>query len=442
MSGYTDGIDAELRRRTMRKVSRRLIPFMIAMFCANFIDRVNIGFAALQMNRDLGLTPEIYGFAAGILFIGYTAFEVPSNIILDKVGARLWLARIMVTWGLIAAANALVFDKYSLYVARTILGIAEAGFFPGIMLYLIRWFPSEERAGAITLFMVGNPISVIFGAPISTAILGMDGTLGLHGWQWLFILEGVPAVVLGIIAYLWLTERPSEAAWLQPEERDWLTWRIASETQGTRSHALGGVWAAFTHGPTLLLAFAKFCVLLAFFGITLWLPQIIKGMGNLTNFETGVVTAIPYIFAAVASIYIGRSSDRTGERAWHVAIPAFVGTLGFALAAYTANPVIGMIGISIATAGLWVSNTVVWTMPAAILAGTPAAASGIALVNSIGNLGGFFGPYFTGWLRQLTNSFSTSLLMLAGFLVLNGIVVLIVGRAIPPARRLEAPALR
>ena len=423
--------DAEIRRRTMAKVSRRLLPFMVAMFCANFIDRVNIGVAALQMNRDLGLTPGIYGFAAGILFISYTACEIPSNLFLVRVGARLWLARIMITWGLIATANAFVFDRYSLYGSRLILGAAEAGFFPGLMVYVTQWFPARERAGAVTLFMIGSPIAVIFGAPLSTALLSLDGAWGLAGWQWLFMLEGLPAVGLGIMAITWLTDRPQDAAWLLPDERAWLSATLAEElrakqAKGAPSHTL----AVFRHVPTLLLAFSKLCVLLAFFGVTFWLPQIVRGLGRLTTMEVGLVTALPYLCAAVGSVLVARSSDRSGERAWHIALPAFIGALGFGAAAFTADPYLAMMALCVAATGLWASNTVFWTLPTAILAGTPAAA-GLALINSVGNIGGFLGPTVTGYIRGATGSYAMALVMLGCFLALSGLVVLFIARGLP-----------
>ena len=433
--------DTQIRRQTMSKVSRRLIPFMVAMFCANFLDRVNIGFAALQMNRDLGLTPEIYGFAAGVLFISYTACEIPSNLILDKVGARVWLARIMITWGIVATANAFVFDRYSLYGMRFILGAAEAGFFPGLMVYVTQWFPARERAGAVTLFMIGSPVSVIFGAPLSTALLSIDGAWGISGWQWLFVIEGLPAISLGVMAYWWLTDRPEVAAWLQPEERAWLSATLAEEARVKQAKAAGPsrTLAVFTHGPTLLLAFSKFCVLLAFFGVTLWLPQIVRGLGSLTTMQTGLVTALPYICSAIGSVLVGRSSDRTGERGLHIAIPAFIGALGFGAAALTANPYVAMAALCVAATGLWISNTVFWTLPTAILVGTPAAA-GLALINSVGNLGGFFGPALTGWIRGYTGSFALALAMLGGFLALSGVVVLYIARTPDRAPSVRAAA--
>ena len=421
--------DRLIERATMSKVARRLIPFMIAMFCANFLDRVNIGFAALQMNHDLGLTPQAFGLGAGILFVSYTLCEIPSNLILVKVGPRRWLARIMISWGVIAMANALVFDRGSLYAMRFLLGAAEAGFFPGIMVFISRWFPARERAGAITLFMVGSPLSVVVGAPVSTALLSLHGWL-LAGWQWLFVLEGLPAVVLGVMALRWLDDRPEDAGWLRTEERAWLSATLAEESR--RKRATPGrpsrAAAVFLHGPTLLLALSKLCVLLAFFGITLWLPQIIHAFSGASRLETGLLTALPYACAAVGSVVAGHSSDRSGERGLHIALPAFVGALGFGAAALTSNPYLAMAALCVAATGLWISNTVFWTLPTAILAGTPAAA-GLALINSVGNFGGFFGAILTGWVRAHTGSFALALAALGCFLALSGVLVLLVARA-------------
>jgi MFS transporter, ACS family, tartrate transporter len=420
---------SEIHKRTMSKVSRHLIPFMILMFLINFLDRVNIGFAALDMNRDLGLSPSTYGLAAGILFIGYVAFEIPSNLILQRVGARVWLARIMITWGVLATSMAFVFDVHSLFTVRALIGVAEAGFFPGLVFYMMRWFPAEERAKAITIFMLGNPISVIVGGPMSTAILQYShGFGGFAGWQWLFIIEGIPAVIIGVAALFWLTEHPRDANWLEADEREWLSEKIAEENRakaGTgRSPAR--VRDVFVHGPTLAFAFSKFCVLLAFFGITLWLPQIVRSFGSMSTIEIGAVSALPYVFSALASIVIGRHSDKTGERKWHIALPAFFGAIGFIVASVTANPWIAIAGLCVAATGLWVSNTVFWTLPASMLSGTTAAA-GIAFINAAGNLGGFAGPYMTGWIREVTHSYVWALAALGGALALSGIVILIVG---------------
>jgi ACS family tartrate transporter-like MFS transporter len=419
--------EAMLHRQTIAKVSRRLIPFLLAMFCLNTVDRVNVSFAALQMNHDLGLTPQIYGFAAGLLFITYTACEIPSNLLLERIGAGLWLARIMISWGIIATATAFVFDKYSLFLARALLGVAEAGFAPGVMVYLMRWFPDEDRGRAVTVYLTGAPLAAILGGPAAAALLSLNGIWGVPGWRWLFFLEGLPSIGLGIAAIWWLTERPQVANWLGAPERAWLTRRMAKEavskTRTSPEHFLG----VFRDPATLCLTLAKFLTLIASYGITLWLPQIVKGFGHLSNTEVGFLTAIPSIFAVAVSIVVGRSSDRTGERIFHVAIPAFVGALGFVLVAVAGTPLIAMIGISIAVTGLWVSNTVFWTLPTGLLAGMSAAA-GLALINSVGNLGGFVGPYLTGLIRGGTADYTMAYVMFAGVLTASGLTILVVGR--------------
>jgi ACS family tartrate transporter-like MFS transporter len=411
---------------------RRLMPFMIAMYLLNFLDRVNISFAALQMNQDLGFSPEIYGFAAGILFVGYVAFEVPSNVILSRVGARVWLARIMIMTGLLATCMAFVSGKYSLYTLRALVGVAEAGFFPGVLYYLMRWFPAQDRAKAVTMFMLGNPVAVIFGAPLSTFIMGhFDKTLGLAGWQWLFIVQGLPTVLIGIAALWWLTEKPEEAKWLAKDERDWLTGKLAEEAAAKRLLPMAQMskWTQiFTHWPTLAMSLCKFSVLTAFFGLTLWLPQILKSMGDLSTTEIGFLTAVPYVFAAVTSVVIGRHSDKTGERTYHIAIPALIGAVAFVVAGLTiGHPVVALVAMCFAATGLWVANTVFWTLPSSVLGGT-AAAAGLALINTIGNLGGFVGPYITGWAREFTGSYTVALAVLGSFLVLDAVLVIMLGR--------------
>jgi ACS family tartrate transporter-like MFS transporter len=417
--------DAALRLRTMTKVGRRLIPFMLLMFAANFLDRVNISFAALRMNQDLHLSPQDYAIAAGILFVAYTSLEIPSNLILYRVGARIWLARIMITWGLVTAANCFVYDRPSLYVARLLLGAAEAGFFPGIMLYLCQWFPSRERATAITLFMIGNPIAIIFGAPISTSLLSFGNMFGIAAWRWLFILEGVPAALLGVVALWWLTDTPGEAEWLQPAERAWLSSTMREETERKLKTTPSSTVAVFLHGPTLVLTLSKFCVLLAFYGVAFWMPQIVKAMGHLSLKQTGLITAVPYLFAAIGSALVGRHSDLTGERRWHIAIPAFVGLVGFLITAKASNPIIGMIGLCLAATCIWCSNTIFWAVPASLLAGAPAA-GGIALINCVGSLGGFFGPLLTGWVLTTTGKYSNAMVLLGVSLALSGVLILLV----------------
>jgi ACS family tartrate transporter-like MFS transporter len=326
---------------------------------------------------------------------------------------------------------AFVFNTTSLYTLRALIGVAEAGFFPGLVFYMMRWFPAEERAKAITVFMLGNPISVIIGGPLSTAILHFGSQIGgLAGWKWLFIIEGIPAVIIGILTLFVLTERPEDAKWLKADERDWLVGKISEETRAkqSRSDSPVRVRDVFLHGPTLAFAFSKFCVLLAFFGITLWLPQIVKSLGTMSTVQVGIASAIPYVFSAIASVLIGRHSDKTGERKWHIALPAFLGAAGFVVASVTGNAWVAMASLCIAATGLWVSNTVFWTLPASILSGTTAAV-GIAFINAFGNLGGFVGPYLTGWIRETTHSYVWALAMLGGFLALSGVIVLVVARS-------------
>jgi ACS family tartrate transporter-like MFS transporter len=422
-----------LHREVIAKTSRRLIPFLMLMFALNTIDRVNISFAALQMNRDLGLTPAQYGFAAGLFFIAYLACEIPSNLILERVGAGRWLARIMITWGFVAIATGFVFDNYSLLAARGLLGVAEAGFAPGVMVYLMRWFPDVDRGKAMTIYLAGNPIASIIGGPISGAILSMDGFWAIPGWRWLFVLEGIPSIVVGIAAVWWLTERPQEARWLEPGERAWLARRMENEA-AAKAHTSPKNFLNVFHDPaTLYLTLAKFLTLIASYGLSLWLPQIIKGFGDLSNFEVGLLTAIPSAVAVAASILVGRHSDRTGERIWHIAMPAFVGAAAFVWAGVAGNPLIAMVAITIAFSGLWVSNTVFWTLPTGLLSGMSAAA-GLALINSVGNLGGFVGPYLTGLIRGATTNYTWAYVMFGAVLALAGVVTVIIGRVVPGQR--------
>jgi len=416
----------DIRKRTMAKVGVRLFPYMIIAFCVAFLDRVNISFAALQMNRDLGLSMQTFGFAAGILFVGYTIFQLPSNLILDRIGARVWLACTMAVWGLLSAGIAFVSGAHSLYAMLFFLGIAEAGFSPGLLLYLTRWFPAEERAKAVTIFLLGSPVAVVFGAPLSTWILtDFNHVLGLAGWKWLFISEGFPAIILGIFTFVWLVDRPRQARWLEPAEREWLSNLLENEMRLKQRKELSHWGDVFRNVPTLLLALAKMCILLSFFGITFWLPQILKGMGGRTDLQVGVITSIPYAFAAVGSILVARRSDRTGERVFHVAIPAFVGAIGFVLAGLTKNPVFALLGICTAATGLWASNTVFWTLPAKILTGTTEAA-GIAFINLVGDLGGFFGPFLSGVILAVTHSYGLVLVTLGGVLALSGIILILI----------------
>ncbi|MDR3405100.1 MAG: MFS transporter [Chthoniobacter sp.] len=432
--------DAALHRRAVAKASRRLIPFLMLMFALNTIDRVNISFAALQMNHDLGLSPAQYGFAAGLFFIAYLICEIPSNLILERVGAGRWLARIMISWGIVAIATAFVFDNYTLLTARGLLGVTEAGFAPGVMVYLMRWFPDVDRGKAMTIYLAGNPIASIIGGPISGAILSMDGTWGISGWRWLFILEGIPSVIVGIATLWWLTERPQKAMWLEPDERAWLAQRMEAETATKANTSPANFVNVFRDPATLCLTLAKFFTGIASYGLSLWLPQIIKGFGNLSNVEIGFLTAIPSAVSIAASILVGRHSDRTGERIWHIAIPAFVGAAAFVWAGLAGSPFTTMVAITIAFTGLWVSNTVFWTLPTSLLSGMSAAA-GLAFINSVGNLGGFVGPYFTGLIRGATTNYTWAYVMFAVVLALAGVMTVLTGMVVP-ARRVAGATAR
>ena len=413
---------SELGSRALRKVAWRLIPFMGLLYFLAFVDRVNIGFAALTMNADLGLSPSMFGFASGIFFIGYVLFEVPSNIVMEKVGARLWIARIMITWGLLSAGTAFVSSPNSLYVLRFLLGVAEAGFFPGMILYLTYWFPAASRARIVSAFMVALPISTVIGSPVSTAMLSLNA-FGLHGWQLMFLAEGIPAVLCGFVVLAVLRDGPAKAAWLTDDERNWLQGQLAAERAalGTASHSS---LAGLREPRVWILGLVYFGMLVGTYGIGFWLPQIVKGLGDLSNFEIGLATALPYAVAALTMYVWGSHSDRVRERTWHVALPTFVGALGLALSAYWGDmPVLALAALCLSVMGCYSALPVFWTLPTSMLAGT-AAAAGIALVNSIGNTGGFLGPTIVGFVTDATGSFAAALWTLAGFVAASGIVVL------------------
>jgi len=404
------------------KATRRLIPFLCLAYTINFLDRVNVGFAALHMNKDLGLSPSVYGFGAGIFFLGYIAFEIPSNLALQRFGARIWIARIMISWGLIACAMALVRSETGFYVMRLLLGIAEAGFFPGIILYLTFWFPAAERARIIALFMASVPLATVFGGPLSGALLEMHGFLGLAGWHWLFIIEGVPAILLGIAALFVLTDRPAQARWLTDDERQALATTLAAEAETTKAIGYADLRAALTRPRVLALGTLYFLMVIGLYGIGFWMPQVIEGFG-LDPLQVGFLTAIPYLFAAIAMVAWGRHSDRTGERRWHIALPLLLAACAFAWSAYSGPLVPTMVALTIATLGFYSAFGPFWSLPTALLTGTGAAA-GIALVNSMGNAAGFAGPYIVGVLKQATGSFSAALLFLAFALALGGFMAL------------------
>jgi MFS transporter, ACS family, tartrate transporter len=410
----------DLARVTLSKVGWRLLPFLLLLYVVAWLDRVNIGFAALQMNRDLGFSASVYGFGAGVFFIGYALFEVPSNLVLVRVGARRWIARIMVTWGVLSVAMMFVHSAATFYLLRFLLGVAEAGFLPGIIYYLGNWYPAAERARAVSWFMLAIPLSTVIGGPLAGVILGMNGWHGLTGWQWLFLLEGIPAVVLGVVVFFYLTDAPEQANWLEPAERKWLSDKVRAEQKAALERHGVSLLDALLHPTVWQLCVILFACQCCSYGLTLWIPQIVQGMAGLTDLEVGFISAIPYAAASVGMILIGASSDRSGERLMHVAIPSAVAAVGFAASAYLTSPVPGMIALTFAAVGDLGTRGPFWALPTRFLTGS-AAAGGIALINTVASTGGFVGPYAVGIVRDVTGSFAGGMLFLA-FVMLVGTI--------------------
>jgi ACS family tartrate transporter-like MFS transporter len=411
----------DIETSTIRAISLRLIPFLVLAYFLAYLDRVNLGFAALTMNAELKFTPTMFSWGAGIFFIGYFIFEVPSNIALEKFGASRWIARIMVSWGIVSALMAMVSGPWSFYALRFLLGVAEAGFFPGIILYLTYWYPAEYRARFLAAFAIAVPVSTVIGAPVSGLLLGLDGALGLKGWQWLFIIEGIPSLLLGIVTWFYLTDKPSQATWLSAEQKAWLSDKLASEHEAKAQHRMT-LGQALSSPKVLLLSAIYFGFVGALYGMQFWLPQIVKAFG-FSNVQTGFVTAIPYLFGSVAMVLWARHSDRTRERVWHVGLPLLLTALALGACGYIQDPVLTMVAITVAAIGVFCTFALFWTLPTAWLSGT-AAAGGIALINSIGNLAGFGGPYLIGWIKESTGSTATGLLVLAVLPLVAGLLVL------------------
>lgn len=409
---------------TYRKVSWRLIPLLLICYVIAYLDRVNVGFAKLQMLNDLGFSDMVYAIGAGIFFIGYFIFEVPSNIILHRVGARVWIGRIMITWGLLSSAMMYVTTPTSFYVLRFLLGVAEAGFFPGIILYLTYWYPSHRRGHITSLFMIGIPLSGVIGGPLSGAIMSwFNGLHGWAGWQWMFLLEGLPAVVLGIVVFFFLDDRISRAKWLDENERALLEKNIASEASDKEEESILQVLSS---GRVWLMASIYFGFVMGIYGVSFWMPTIIKAMGVADPLEVGKMSAIPYGVAVIAMLLVGRSADRHRERRWHVAIPALLGALGLVLSVIWAkNTTMAMVALTLATSGILCTLPLFWSLPTAFLAGTGAAA-GIAMINSLGNLSGFISPYTVAWLKEMTASTDAGMYLLSGVVTLSAILTLMV----------------
>lgn len=405
--------DAAIETRALRRIAWRLIPFMFLLYLAAYIDRANVAIAALQMKADLAFSDTVYGVGAGIFFLGYFLFEVPSNLLLERFGARRWIARIAFTWGLIATGMAFVQTATWFYVLRFLLGVAEAGFFPGMIFYLTYWFPAATRARAIAWFMTAGAASLAIGGPLGGALLKLDGLHGFHGWQWLFVIEGVPSVILGVLTLFVLTDRPEVARWLPEDERRWLLVRLSRERAalGSRAHLTLG--QAFRFPQVWILAGIYLANGIGGYGISLWLPQIIKAWGDLSDAANAALSGLPYLCGAIPGLLlIGRRSDRVGERRNHVIVMALVAAAGLVLSAFLRHPVAGLAAISLALFGIWGALSPFWAMSSALLSGT-AAAGAIALINSHGALGGFVGPVLVGRLREATGSNTAAMLALA-----------------------------
>ncbi|HXI09074.1 MAG: MFS transporter [Bradyrhizobium sp.] len=406
---------------TIRAISWRLIPFLILAYFLAYLDRVNLSFASLTMNKDLGLSSLAYAWGAGIFFIGYFIFEVPSNLALEKFGARKWIARIMVSWGIISALMAAVDSHWSYFTLRFLLGVAEAGFFPGIILYLTYWYPAEYRARFMAAFAVAVPLSSVIGAPISGLLLELHGAMGLKGWQWLFIIEGIPSILLGLVTWFYLTDRPETADWLDAEQKAWLKSRLDAEHAAKQAVHKLSLGQALSSPPVIMPSVIYFGFVGALYGMQFWLPQIVKAFG-LTNAQTGFVTAIPYLFGTVAMILWARHSDATRERVVHVGAPLLLTAAALGLSSYIKDPAITMVVLTVAAIGIFCCFAVFWTLPTAWLSGT-AAAGAIALINSVGNLAGFVGPYLVGWVKETSGSAEIGLMVLALFPLVAGLLV-------------------
>ena len=411
-----------LEQTTMRKVGRRLIPFLMVCYFFNFLDRVNVSFAALEMNKDLGFSASAFGLGAGILFFTYMLCETPSNAILVKVGARIWLARIMFTWGIIAAGMAFIAGEKSFLTMRALLGAAEAGFFPGIIYYLTLWFPGTYRARVTGLFMACIPLSAAIGAPISTSLLYLDGALGFRGWQWMFLLEGLPSIALGVATYFFLTGTPTEAKWLGAEERGWLDARIKAEGARKAGALSLSMLETLMNGRVLALSIVAFFIAAQLLGVGFFLPTIVKGFG-LTNMQTGLVSIIPPACGSVAMIWWGRHSDRLMERRYHLASALIVGAVGIIAAGFIDDPVLKMLAFTISAIGLNASLPVFWTLAPAFLTGASAAV-GIAFINSVAALGAFLAPFMLGLVKDATGSFTGGLYLLGGGVIIAALFVL------------------
>jgi D-galactonate transporter len=408
-----------------RKVTWRLLPFLMLCYVVAYLDRVNVGFAKLQMLTDLKFSETVYGFGAGVFFLGYFLFEVPSNVVLHRVGARIWIARIMITWAIISGAFMFISSPTAFYVMRFLLGMAEAGFFPGIILYLTYWYPAERRARMVATFMAAIPVSGVIGGPLSGWVMErFAGVNGWTGWQWMFLIEAVPAVLMGIAVLLYLDNGIRSAKWLNEDEKRLLEQRIVEDGKDKVEHASMG--AIFADRRLWLMALIYFCCVMGQYGLTFWMPTLVKSAGISGVFNIGMFTAIPYSVAIVAMLFFGRRADKHRERRWHLVVPMLLGAVGLVGSALAGGSTgIAVAFLALAAAGVLTSSPLFWSLPTAFLSGTSAAA-GIAAINSVGNLAGFASPYLIGWLKDLTHNTNLGMYVLAGVLVAGAAVVLTV----------------
>lgn len=422
-----------LAERTRRRITRRLMPFLICLFVIAFIDRVNVSYAALEMTGDLHFDREVLGFGAGVFFLGYFLLEIPGTLLVERWSARLWLARIIISWGVLAVLTGFIQTRTHFYAARFVLGAAEAGFFPGVIVYLSHWFRPRDRAKAVAMFMAAIPVSNILGAPVSGLILGVNW-LGLAGWRWVFILEGLPALVFGVATIFYLTDRPCDARWLKDDEREWITRELEREKGERKAERAYTVWEALRHRNVLLLALAYFCSVTSAYGFNFWMPTIVKGLSGLSNLLVTGVAALPYCAGLAAMLVVGWRSDRTGERRWHTSLSLVAVSLGLLMSAMVnQRAALAVAMFCVAGAGLYSYLPGFWALPTAFLTES-AAAVAVGLINSVGNLGGFVGPYVVGYLTETTGSFYAGVIYLSCSALASACLILCVRHSAKAAR--------
>jgi len=413
-----------------RKLQTRILPFAMLLYLVSFLDRLNVGFAALSMNKAIGLTPAMYGLGGGLFFVGYVAVQVPSNLLLLRVGARKWISRVVIAWGVVSLCSAFVVGPWSFYAMRLLLGIAESGFFPGMLLYLSLWFPARQRAVAIAVFMAAAPLSTAIGSPISGALMELPQIAGLANWQWLYILEALPAILLGFVTLGVLTDRPEQARWLDGDERTWLEMTLAAER--AESQALeGGIratWAVFSEPRVLALALVYSGTSAGLYALGFWAPLLIKQFGHSAHI-VGWLNALPGVVAVVGMVWWAQHSDKTMERVWHVAIPCLVGGAGLVWAGYAQATTAVILALAAASFGVNASKGPVWAVPSQFLSGARAAA-GFGLINSLGNLGGFVGPLLIGWIKSTWGSYVGGLNLVGAMMAFSALVMLAIRRRV------------